>query len=114
MEHFVTLSPGQADSIAINSRSLVTFSARKYLRLCWREGWGELTSLFKHLLEYTYFSRLVKRSLLGYYNHFYVFLDLFIYFYSLKIFVPLLVFSLPRYLLLVTALLCLVTPDRSE
>ena len=37
------------------SRSQVTFSARKYLRLCWREGWkggwgvgedGELTSLF--------------------------------------------------------------------
>ena len=73
MERFVTLSPGRADSIAINSRSLVTFSAQKCLRLCWREGWGELTLLFKHLLEYTYFSRLVKRSLLGYYNHFYVF-----------------------------------------
>ena len=23
-----------------NSHSQVTFSARKYLRLCWREGWG--------------------------------------------------------------------------
>ena len=44
-----------------NSRSQVTFSARKYLRLFWREGWGgDWCCCFKHNLEYNYFPRLVK------------------------------------------------------
>ena len=43
-----------------HSRSQVTFSARKFLRLCRREGGRGGRRCFKHFLEYTYSSRVVK------------------------------------------------------
>ena len=85
-----------------NSRSQVSFSARKYLRLCSREGLGGWRRCFKHFLEYTYFSRLVKviiRILQPFLCFFFQY-NLFIYFLTSWIFIPLLVFSLLRYSLL--------------
>ena len=87
-----------------NSRSQVTFSAGKYLRLCWREGLVGWNRCFKHFLEYTYFSKLVKviiRILQPFLCFFFQY-NLFIYFLTSWIFIPFLVFSLLRYSLLVT------------
>ena len=93
----------------------MTFLARKYLRLCWREGWG-LSRCFKLILEYyTYFSRMVKiiiRILQPFLCFSFISIYLFIFLTS-WIFILLLVFSLLRYSLLVTALLCLVTPPKN-
>ena len=100
-----------------NSRSQVTFSARKIPSTLVEGGVGWIwRRCFKHFLEYTYFSRLV-RWLLGYYNHFYVFSfirNFFFFFFNLLNFYPVtrfLVTSLlvTGYSLLVTVLLCLVT-----
>ena len=76
----------------------MTFSARKYLRLCWREGWGDWHRCFKHFLEYTYFSRLVKSFIIRILQPFLCFV-LFCFF-SL---------GFIRYSLLLTVLLCLLT-----
>ena len=58
---------------------------------------GVWVRCFKHFLEFTYFSRLVKIIIMIYYNHFYVFsfirIDWFIFLTS-WIFILLLVFSL--------------------
>ena len=93
----------------------MTFSARKYLRLCWREGWGVDVVVLSTFWN-THIFRDWQRSLLGYYSHFLCFsfsrIYLFIFLTS-WIFIPLLVFSLLRYSLLVTALLCLVTPPKN-
>ena len=90
----------------------MTISARKYLRLCWREGWGlDVVVLYPFWNTHIFLDW--QRSLLGDYNHFYVFSFIRIYlfiFLTSWIFIPLLVFSLLRYSLLVTSLLCLVTP----
>ena len=95
----------------------------KYLRLCWKDffwwggggrGWRRC---FKHFLVCTYFSRLAEviirilQPLLCFFlslgfNHF--------SFFTSWIFISLLVFSLFRYSLLVTALLCLVTPPQKH
>ena len=105
-----------------NSRSQVTFSARKIPSTLVEGGvgggggWG-WRRCFKHFLEYTYFSRLV-RWLLGYNNHFYVFSFIRIYlfiFFNLLNFYPVTRFLFTSllvtgYSLLVTVLLCLVTP----
>ena len=96
----------------ILSRSQVTLSARKYLPLCWREGWGVDVVVLSTFWN-TYFSRLVKiiiRLLQLIFVFFLWSVFIYIYFLTSWIFIPLLVFSLLRYSLLVTALLCLVTP----
>ena len=78
-----------AGSAPILSRSQVTFWAWKYLRLCWREGWGvDVVVLSTFWIIH-----------IGYYNHFYVFsfirIYLFIYFFNL-----LNLYSVTRYSLL--------------
>ena len=66
--------------IANNSRSQVTFNFRRENIFDFAGGRDPgggggvgRCRCFKHFLEYTYFSKLSKATLLGYYNHFYVF-----------------------------------------
>ena len=73
---------------ADSNRSQVTFSAQKYLRLCWREGWGVDVVVLSTLWN-THIFRDWWRSSLGYYNHFYVFSFIRIYlFFNLLNFYP--------------------------
>ena len=51
----------------------MTFSAQKYLRLCWREGEGEEVDI---VAIHVFFEIGLIRSLLGFYNHFMFFLSL--------------------------------------
>ena len=78
----------------------MTFSARKYLRLCWREGLGVVGGwlrCFKPFLEYTYFSRLAKvfSRILQPFFMFFSFIRSYLFiFLTSWIFIPLFVFSL--------------------
>ena len=87
----------------------MTISGRKYLRLCWREGWG-LDVVVLYPFWNTHIFLHWQRSLLGDYNHFYVFsfIRIFFFFFNLLDFYPVTRFLVT--LLLVTSLLCLVTP----
>ena len=56
----------------------MTFSAQKYLRLCWREGKGEEVDV---VAIHVFFEIGLIRSLLGFYNNCYVFSFIKIYFF---------------------------------
>ena len=58
----------------------MTFSAPKYLRLCWREGKGEEVDI---VAIHVFFEIGLIRSSLGFYNHSYVFSFIKIYFFNL-------------------------------
>ena len=58
----------------------MTFSAQKYLRLCWREGKGEEVDI---VAIHVFFEIGLIRSSLGFYNHSYVFSFIKIYFFNL-------------------------------
>ena len=58
----------------------MTFSAPKYLRLCWREGKREEVDI---VAIHVFFEIGLVRSSLGFYNHSYVFSFIKIYFFNL-------------------------------
>ena len=97
-------------SAPYNSRNQVTFSARKYLWLCGKGGGGGGDLVVLSTFRNTHIFRDRWRSLLGYYNPFYVFSFIRIYFFNLLNLYPVTRFLVTP--LLVTTLRCLVIPVR--